>query len=143
MKNLIFIFIFFFQGCLPVVGRQSNQVCFKNHCFQVELAQNDEERTRGLQWRESMDGGKGMLFIFPYPSKYGFWMKDTLIPLDMIWMDYARRVVSIVTDVKPCKESPCPTFTPPSDALYVFEINAGYAAKLGIKKGDVAVFKLR
>ena len=69
-------------------------------------------------------------------------MKETLIPLDMIWMDYARRVVFIAADVPPCKSDPCPTYTPPRDALYVLEVNAGYTQKNSIKVGDAAEFRI-
>ena len=70
-------------------------------------------------------------------------MKDTLIPLDMIWMDSERRIVHIEHNVPPCAADPCPRYPPSGPALYVLEINAGFAAKLGLKVGDTMEFRLK
>jgi uncharacterized membrane protein (UPF0127 family) len=119
-----------------------SQVCFNKNCFDVELADTDEARFKGLQNRTSLKEHSGMLFVFPYEAKHSFWMKETLIALDMIWLDYSHRVVFIAHDVPPCKADPCPTYSPNDEALYVLEINAGEAKRLGIKKGDEAIFRL-
>lgn len=97
---------------------------------------------RGLQFRGSLDSYSGMLFIFPQSRRHSFWMKDTLIPLDMIWMDHGRKIVHIEHDVPPCREDPCPVYTPPQEALYVLEVNAGTAGALGLQLGDEAEFKI-
>ena len=123
--------------------RRENQVCFKDRCLSVELAVTRKEMERGLQRRASLDPRKGMLFIFPREGPYSFWMKDTLIPLDMIWLDESRKVVYIAHQVQPCRSDPCPSYTPSSKALYVLEINAGYAQKLDIHEGDEARFKMQ
>jgi uncharacterized membrane protein (UPF0127 family) len=130
------------MGCSRPPARAVNQVCFKDKCFDVEVVQKKEELQRGLQLREFLDSGSGMLFVFPHSRPYSFWMKDTLISLDMIWMDYARRIVYIEHDVPPCAADPCPRYTPPHEALYVLEINAGYARKMGVQLGDTAEFLL-
>lgn len=117
------------------------QVCLRDTCLNVEVADTDEERSRGLQNRASLSEGDGMLFIFPSESIYRFWMKETLISLDMIWLNSERKVVGIATDVPPCQEDPCPQYGPSEQSLYVLEANAGYAASLGLKAGDQAVFK--
>ena len=106
------------------------------------IAATDEDRMRGLQSRPSLDPDKGMLFVFPESGRHAFWMKNTLIPLDIIWLDYGRRVVFIEENAKPCKIAPCPSFVPTGDALYVLEINGNSASALGIKEGSVLEFRL-
>lgn len=123
-------------------SKSINQICFNNRCIEVEIAATDADRMRGLQSRPSLDPDQGMLFIFPSAGKHSFWMKNTLIPLDIIWMDYARRVVYIEENAKPCKIAPCPGYVPPEDALYVLEINGNSASARGIQKGSVLEFRL-
>ena len=138
---LIILMAFHLAACR--VGRQTpqNQVCFEKNCVEVEIVQKEADVQRGLQGREYLDPKAGMLFVFPESRRYSFWMKETLIPLDMIWMDYARRVVFIAADVPPCRNDPCPTYTPSSEAMYVLETNAGYAQKNSIKVGAAAEFR--
>jgi uncharacterized protein len=141
----------FFASCFFYIFPQAysypsppaeNQVCFKDSCIDVEVVQKQEDRTRGLQFRKSLGGKNGMLFIFPNNRRQSFWMKDTFISIDIIWMDPARKVVHIEKNVPPCKADPCPTYVPNQNALYVLEINAGHAASLNIHVGDRAVFQL-
>ena len=82
--------------------------------------------------RESLDEKSGMLFVFPEDGRYGFWMKNTLIPLDIIWIDNDQRVVDIQT-AQPCTAEPCPSYTPSGDARYVLEINANVSEQYGFK----------
>ena len=131
--------IFYFQW--QAQAQQPSQICFKDHCLMVEVAADDASRVRGLQGRSSFANGAGMLFIFPQPDVYTFWMKDTLIPLDIIWLDDNRMVVDLKAQVPPCQENPCPVYTPSGNALYVLEINAGLAQTYGIRVADKAVFK--
>jgi hypothetical protein len=102
----------------------------------VEVADTDATRERGLMFRTSLAPAEGMIFVFPSVGLYPFWMKNTLIPLDMIWLDAQARVVSIARAVPPCKADPCPSFSPDADALYVVELVSGFAAKHGVKVGD-------
>ncbi len=129
-------------GCSRSAAQTVGQVCFKDKCVKVEVAQKEEELHRGLQFRKSLDPNSGMLFVFQKSWPYAFWMKDTLIPLDMVWMDYSRRVVHIEQNVPPCTADPCPNYPPQHEALYVLEVNAGYVAKLGLQSGDTAEFRL-
>jgi len=134
-----------FLGCFVFTaqaGNHGNQVCFARKCINVEVVQKEEELHRGLQNRKSLAPNNGMLFVFEKSWPYAFWMKDTLIPLDMIWMDYARRIVHIEHNVPPCEADPCPRYPPGHEALYVLEINAGYADKFKLKLGDTAEFRL-
>ncbi len=137
-----FLFLcFFFAGCSRPAAHAINQVCFEGQCVKVEVVQKEEELHRGLQFRKSLDPDSGMLFIFQKSGPYAFWMKDTLIPLDMIWMDDGRRIGHIEHNVPPCAADPCPRYTPAAEALYVLEVNVGYADQLGLKIGDTAEFR--
>ncbi|MGA2418125.1 MAG: DUF192 domain-containing protein [Candidatus Staskawiczbacteria bacterium] len=120
-----------------------NQVCFGQNCFSVELAKTEAEKEKGLMYRTQLDKDKGMLFIFNTEGVYPFWMKNTLIPLDMIWIGSNNKVVFIAQNVQPCKTFICPVINPKVKAKYVLEINAGVSEETGIKTGDIAELKLK
>jgi hypothetical protein len=103
----------------------------------VELATNDETRAQGLMFRDQLRPATGMLFVFPNDGEYPFWMKNTLIPLDMIWIDSYRHIAHVASDVPPCKADPCASYPPNAPARYVLEVAAGVAKQHGLKKGDV------
>jgi uncharacterized membrane protein (UPF0127 family) len=103
--------------------------------IEAELAYEDATRTHGLMFRTSLPEDAGMLFIFPYLDYQSFWMKNTLIPLDMIWLNERREIVYFVTAV-PCKADPCPSYVPMQKAKYVLEVNAGFAKEHGLKIGQ-------
>src|SRR5262249_28305863 len=84
---------------------------------------------------------RGILFFFPQAGEYPFWMKNTLIPLDMIWIDEGKRIAHIAHDVPPCKADPCPNYPPNAHAKYVLELAAGVAAKHHLKDGDILRFE--
>ncbi len=133
---LFFISVVAVSGCISSAG----SVCIKGKCFSVEIADTQAGRETGLMNRQHMDPGSGMLFVFENEDVYSFWMKDTLIPLDMVWMDKGGRIVYIERDVQPCEADPCPVYTPPSAALYVLEVNAGISDDYGFAVGDTATF---
>ena len=101
----------------------------------VEVADNDEERMQGLMFRESLDENSGMLFVFDNKAKYAFWMKNTLIPLDVIFIDENFNIVDIIYAV-PCKEDPCERYIPKKESLYVLEVNGNFTIKNGISIGN-------
>jgi len=107
------------------------QVRGEDKTFQVEVADTQEERTRGLMHREVLPEDQGMLFVFPEEGIYSFWMKDTLIPLDIIWIDKVGKVVYMQENALPGKGLFPPSYTPQAEALYVLEIGAGQAKKAG------------
>ena len=113
-------------------------VTFDGVSFNVEIAQTPQERAKGLMFRESMPGNHGMLFVFEKDGPLAFWMKNTLIPLDMVFIDENMSVVDVLT-ASPCKEDPCPNYK--SRGRYVLEINAGLAEKYDIKNGSVMLRK--
>ncbi|MEN6310530.1 MAG: DUF192 domain-containing protein [Acidobacteriota bacterium] len=108
----------------------------------AELAVTEAERARGLMFREKIQPDEAMLFVFDSEDLHAFWMKNTLIPLDMLWLDGARRVIHIASDVPPCQEDPCPSYGPDTPASYVLELKAGKAAAEGLKVGDRLQFVL-
>lgn len=115
---------------------KQNQICFKNNCFEVELAQTTEQQARGLMFRKYLEPNKGMLFIFQNEAKHSFWMKNTLIPLDIIWLNSNKKVVFINKNTLPCQIEECPAITPTDNAKYVLELNGGVANKIGLSVGD-------
>jgi uncharacterized membrane protein (UPF0127 family) len=101
----------------------------------VEIAADDASRQQGLMYRDRVREGTGMLFMFPQTGNYPFWMKNTLIPLDMIWIDEQKRIVHVTQDVPPCQADPCPSYPPGADARYVLELAAGVARQHGVVAG--------
>ena len=110
---------------------------FKNdsliQTIDVEFAKNEMERSLGLMYRSSMDEHQGMWFIFPEEAPRSFYMRNTEISLDIIYLDKDKKVVSIAKNARPYDETSLPSEKP---AMYVLEINGGLADKWGIDKGD-------
>jgi uncharacterized membrane protein (UPF0127 family) len=107
----------------------------------VEVAQTPEERELGLMNRSDLDKDSGMLFVFDESGVYPFWMKNTLIPLDAIWISSEYKVVDIQSMV-PCPGDPCTIYAPRGEASYVLEVNSGWANTHHIQVGDsVSLFK--
>jgi uncharacterized protein len=119
-----------------------DQVCFKEQCIFVEIADDDPERRRGLQHREGLPDKSGMLFVFEEMGTHSFWMKDTKISLDLIWLDPSRRIVHMEQQVEPCRNDPCSSYTPLQKARYVLEVNAGKAQNMGLRVGEQLEFRL-
>jgi uncharacterized membrane protein (UPF0127 family) len=108
----------------------------------AELAVTDEERSRGLMFRDNVLPGQGMLFVFEEEDLHSFWMKNTLVSLDMLWLGRDRRIIHIARNVPPCAAEPCPTYGPETPALFVLELKAGQADVLGLKLQDRLEFVL-
>jgi uncharacterized membrane protein (UPF0127 family) len=110
--------------------------------FAVEIADTHEKQALGLMFRDSMPDDQGMLFIFPNEAPRSFWMKNTRIPLDIMYFDKELKMVSISADTPPCKVTRCPPYPSKAPAMYVLELNAGAAKKLGVGEGDKLTLKL-
>jgi len=104
--------------------------------YRLELALTPEEQAQGLMFRESLPDRSGMLFLFDQAGDHHFWMKNTMIPLDMIWMDESGKVVFVSANTPPCRADPCATYGPDAPARQVLEIAGGMAAKEQITVGS-------
>jgi len=143
-KNLIFIILFFSVvfSLFLYFNSNENKVCFSENCFKVELALTQEELSKGLMFRESLDEDSGMLFIFPEENFHNFWMKNTLIPLDIIWINSDKKIIFIEHNVQPCLEEICETYSSGEKALYVLELNSGKVDEVGLEIGDDVELRL-
>ena len=103
--------------------------------YRLELALTPEDQAQGLMFRESLPPKTGMLFVFPTSEPHHFWMKNTMIPLDMIWMDESGKVLYVSANTPPCKGDPCPTYGPDGPARQVLEIAGGMAERDKITVG--------
>ncbi|MGF6711564.1 uncharacterized membrane protein (UPF0127 family) [Luteibacter sp. W1I16] len=104
--------------------------------FSTEFATDDASRELGLMNRTSLAADHSMLFIFADEQPRAFWMKNTLIPLDILYFDKARKLVSMQLNAQPCKSDPCAIYPSDGAARYVLELPAGTAGKLGLKLGE-------
>lgn len=111
----------------------------------AELADTEAVRERGLMFRTDLAPGAGMLFVFDEPGRYPFWMKNCLIPIDIVWLDTGGKVVSIAASVPPCRlpacdppcaSDACPTYGHDGLAKYVLEVPSGFARQHALKVGD-------
>ncbi|MBZ5587088.1 MAG: DUF192 domain-containing protein [Acidobacteriia bacterium] len=118
-------------------------VCVAPDGFRVslELAVTDQERQNGLMFRDSVPADHGMLFLFDVDSRVAFWMKNTFIPLDMIWLSTSGEVVDVHTHVQPCRFDPCPNYEPSRPGRAVLEVNAGFADAHGVRPGSLLQFR--
>ncbi len=118
------------------------QVIFpeQGQVFQVEIAETASQRTRGLMYRESMAANKGMLFVFEQAGVQRVWMKNTLIVLDIIFLSKQGKIVSVLQNIKPCKQTVCEVYTSNKVAKYMLEVNTGKIKKAGITIGQQFVF---
>jgi uncharacterized membrane protein (UPF0127 family) len=111
------------------------------YAVSVEIAADDPTRQQGLMYRDRLPETAGMLFFFDQSAEYPFWMKNTLIPLDMIWIDDQKRIAHVESNVQPCKADPCPSVPPHAVAKYVLEVAAGVAGKHHLAAGQPLRFE--
>ncbi|TZF82450.1 DUF192 domain-containing protein [Cognatilysobacter lacus] len=104
--------------------------------YSVEIAADDASRERGLMFREEMAADHGMLFLHDREEPLAYWMKNTKIPLDILYFDTGRHLVAQRRDVPPCTlGDQCPPYPSDAPARYVLELNAGQAEQLKLAKG--------
>lgn len=132
--------------CLFVIGgwffNNLTSLEINNTILNVEIADTNEERQKGLSGRKELTNTQGMLFIFSQPGFYSFWMKEMLFPLDIIWINSDKKVVFIKEDAQPCLEENCQTIQSDEEAQYVLELKAGMVEELNIKIGDKLIFDI-
>jgi uncharacterized protein len=108
-----------------------------DHNFNIEVMRTDQDRARGLMYRRSLPENAGMLFIYDRPQPAAMWMRNTLIPLDMVFIAPGGRVHRIESNAEPFSETVIPSN---GDIVAVLELNAGQAEKIGLKRGDQVVY---
>ena len=123
------------QGSLTFFSAETNEAL---SAIDIEIADNDQLRARGLMYRNALPENAGMLFIFDHEEIQGFWMKNTYIPLDMLFVNADRQIVTIHTNTTPMKEW---NYASTAPTLYVVEVNAGYCLQHNIKEGDYITFE--
>ena len=127
------------DGALGVPSA-TRPVCIRGICFAAETAVTEAERSRGLMYRDALAEDRAMLFVFPEEGRHGFWMKDTRIELDIIFIGADRRVVSIARRAQPCRQYPCAHYEPSAPAVYVLEIAGGLSERHRFTAGDIVEF---
>lgn len=110
--------------------------------FTVEIADTLEKQMLGLMFRKSIPDDFGMLFVHDDENIRSMWMKNTLVRLDLIFLDKNRQVVDMFINVPPCKDDPCDSYISRKPARYVLELRGNRASELGLKMGDVIFFVL-
>lgn len=104
--------------------------------YYVEIADDDEKRERGLMYRDELGRNEGMFFIWRQPAPRAFWMLNTRIPLDIIYIGPELEIVGWSLDTPPCRTRNCPSYPSGAPAQYVLEVNAGEMERLGAEIGD-------
>jgi len=132
---LILLAFFFTAGLAWPAGQQTLEIASKTgvHTFSVEIADNDAEREKGLMYRRELPEGRGMLFDFHREQDVSFWMQNTYIPLDMIFIRGDGRIFRIAENTEPLSTRLVPSGGP---VRAVLEVIGGTARKLGIEVGD-------
>lgn len=125
------------QGALSACSHAAVTVTLRDQRFTVEIADDYDERMRGLMYRDQMAADAGMLFLFEQQGPQAFWMKNTKIPLDILYFDNAWALVGWSLNTPPCSLGDrCPSYPSQAPARYVLELNAGTAERIGAKLGD-------
>ncbi|HEY0333900.1 MAG TPA: DUF192 domain-containing protein [Stenotrophomonas sp.] len=138
LRLLALASLFALSGCASAGGQW---VELAGQRYEVEVAHDDASRARGLMFRDEMAADHGMLFIHDRQELQAYWMKNTKIPLDILYFDEQRRLVSQQRDVPPCSAGDaCPPYPSRAPARYVLELNAGQAARLALKDGAALTF---
>lgn len=133
MKRIVVVFLLLLStGCTSQAN--INTIEIENHIIEIEVAQTQEKKNQGLMFRESLQENQGMLFIWEDEKERSFWMKNTLIPLDMIFLNRDGIIVNI-EEANPCKEDRCPNYLSKYPSKYVLEVNKGWSKENNIKIG--------
>jgi uncharacterized membrane protein (UPF0127 family) len=110
--------------------------------LQTEVMVEDADRAMGLMFRASLPQDRALLFVFETADFHGIWMKNCKFPIDIVWLDEARKVVHVAEGVPPCRKDPCPVYQPMQRAAFVVEMNAAQAKREKVAKGAILEFTL-
>ena len=133
-----FIILLSFVLIIPACTQEPTLVIHSatgDHHVRVEVVTKTADQAQGLMYRRDLEQDSGMLFVFRREEPQSFWMKNTLIPLDMIFISRGLVIVDITT-MQPCITDPCPDYTSTQPAQYVLEVNAGYCRSHNIIIGN-------
>ncbi|MFT4304497.1 MAG: DUF192 domain-containing protein [Candidatus Woesearchaeota archaeon] len=114
---------------------QVGEACINDICIELEIVKTDKEREKGLMYIDYLPQNQGMLFIFEDEDKHAFWMKNTFISLDIIWINKDYEIVDIIS-ANPCTDLECEIYKPRGEALYVIEVNKNFARENNIFIGN-------
>jgi uncharacterized membrane protein (UPF0127 family) len=145
--SLCIVLLLFCAGCGPdttgVEELRLRKVTLPDgQQIRAEVMIKNDEMARGMMYRDSLPKGRGMLFIHTKSAPYRYWMHDVKFPLDIIFMDEARKIVEISADTPPCTSDPkeCPVYGGHHDEQFVLELGAGEARRLGLQTGQSLTF---
>lgn len=133
MMHRLFLFLSFFASLAVAQGMPVMELTAGFHRIEAEVAATPQSRAQGLMHRKAMDSQRGMLFVFTHDAAHCMWMKNTLLPLAVAFMDANGRILNIA-EMKPHSEENHCAMKP---ARYALEMNAGWFAQRGLKAGDV------
>jgi len=134
MKKLLFLLLSL--AALLLGANRFVTIYIQDQPFLAEIADTPEKLSRGLMFRQKIKDNYAMLFVFKEEDYRSFWMKNTRITLDILFLNQERQIVSMALSVPPCTADPCPGYDSKFPARYVLEINGGLAKKMKLKVGD-------
>ena len=130
---LLLWFILSLQEVYPAaVEFDRDSLIINGDQYSIEIAKTSKQRQQGLMYRQNLDIRQGMLFVYPRPGNHRIWMKNTLIPLSVIWLDDNETVIEVKI-LPPCKLDPCPSYGVSKPAKYIIELSSEV---MGVKSGD-------
>lgn len=136
------ILIFYFLYPAMFCSKEQNDLEYETKTLKIgdatmsaKIADTDEKRRIGLMNATSLPENEGMLFVFDYSADHSFWMKDTIIPLEILFLDENLKIVGI-REMAPCKSASCPVYSPGEDVLYAIELNENFSERHGISAGQ-------
>ncbi len=122
------------QGELSFLSKENKVIS----TIEIEIAETEETRAQGLMYRTKLEQKQGMLFIFMFEEMQSFWMKNTFLPLDILFVNAKKEIIKIHSNTTPFQENP--GYESGKPAMYVVEVNGGYCDKQKIKEGDKLIF---
>jgi len=133
MRRVLVLIGILLGAAMPV---QAASVCAKKTCVEVDVMRTFEEMQRGLQGRDGLAEGKGMLFVFEQNGFHRFWMKEMKFAIDILWLNSQGEIITVAPDCPACVNDPCEVYAPTQEARYVLEVPSGYTLAHHWKLGD-------
>ncbi len=143
MKSMILtVLIIFTVSINSISSTRFISVVIKKEKFIIEIADTENKKVVGLMYRKNIPQNFGMLFTYPNEDYRGMWMKNTLINLDLIFLNKDKEIIDIKHNVPPCENDPCKTYISKRKAQFVLEIKGKKSKELDLKEGDRISFIL-